>query len=309
MTQVVALQSPQQTEPFAGNASGRRLWSLWDIMIIFQAHELVGALRGVFHWIGLTDFMRSQGRGAEPFNEESRRLMLADVAKLQGVSLQAGLGSAAQTLGVILHRIGDDYNKHCEAAYLAGELVNAYDAVLEAVLRHRFLRVRLARHVCVDNPHLLGAATLKAFPSAKDDIVEAGNCLAADCNTAAVFHLMRVVEWGLRAFAVHLGVKQLKKSRAKKRATVPVAYSEWEKILDELQDRVDLRIAGMRRGTRKQADQEFFYPILQDIRGIRDAWRNHVMHTRRVYEPRDADAIFSHVHRLMTTLASRISEV
>jgi len=58
-----------------------------------------------------------------------------------------------------------------------------------------------------------------------------------------------------------------------------VEYSEWETILNQLQDRVHNKIAKIRRGAKKQSEQ-FYYPALQDLRGIRDAWRNHTMHTR-----------------------------
>lgn len=78
---------------------------------------------------------------------------------------------------------------------------------------------------------------------------------------------------------------------------------------NQLQDRVDAKLNKIKRGPAKQASQEFYYPMLQDIRGIRDAWRNHVMHTRQEYEPKDADAILGHVRRLMNTLAIRVREV
>ena len=64
----------------------------------------------------------------------------------------------------------------------------------------------------------------------------------------------------------------------------------------------------MRPGKVKQSAQEFYYPALQDVRGIKDAWRNHVMHTRREYTALEADAILEHVKRLMATLAPKVKE-
>ena len=51
------------------------------------------------------------------------------------------------------------------------------------------------------------------FKSAKDDIGAAGNCYAADLHTAAVFHLMRVAEKGMKALARHLGIKKVTKTK------------------------------------------------------------------------------------------------
>ncbi len=53
---------------------------------------------------------------------------------------------------------------------------------------------------------LFGLEVGMAFPRAKAEIKDAGNCLAADLNTSAVFHLMRVAEHGLRALAKHLEI-------------------------------------------------------------------------------------------------------
>jgi hypothetical protein len=172
-----------------------------------------------------------------------------------------------------------------------------------------FLRVPSPLAKYVDKSELFGHDVAVAFPSATADLRQAGNCLAADCNTAAVFHLMRAVEWALRALAVHLGFRQMritKKSGVRK--YVPLSHLEWEKVLDALQSRVDRRVERMRPGKRKQQVQEFYYPVLQEIRAMRDAWRNHVMHSRAEYSEADAVAVLGHVERLMVTLSRRVSE-
>jgi hypothetical protein len=64
----------------------------------------------------------------------------------------------------------------------------------------------------LEQEKLFGDAVYENFPSARGDIRDAGNCLAAGLNTAAVFHLMRVVELGLRALAKKLHVKKVKKT-------------------------------------------------------------------------------------------------
>jgi len=197
---------------------------------------------------------------------------------------------------------------------VATELRNIREAVDYELGRRLFIRVSPERNHCLEQfskESLLGPEVPTNFPSAVPDIREAGNCLAAECNTAAVFHLMRVVEWGLRALCADLGFSRVK-SKIKKSGRVvytPIEYSEWERILDELQERVDRKIVRIKRGPSKQTQQQFYYPALQDIRGIRDAWRNHVMHTRDEYNHEDADAILSHVKRLMSTLATRVTEV
>jgi hypothetical protein len=185
--------------------------------------------------------------------------------------------------------------------------------VIEAELQYkRFAFVPTDRAVQLDNIDKDWIEVQKQFPSAISDIRDAVECYALDKNTAAVFHAMRVVEWGLRALCVNLGFRRLRQKFKKsggKVSYIPIEYSEWEKILTQLQDRVDAKIVKVKRRPLKQQLQEFYYPALQDIRGIRDAWRNHVMHTRQEYKPKDADAVLDHVKRLMNTLATRIREV
>jgi hypothetical protein len=201
--------------------------------------------------------------------------------------------------------------KTADVSTLAAEVRHARDAMLSASGDRKFLRVASQRADYVDNKAFFGADVHRAFPSARYDILHAGNCLAADENTAAVFHMMRAVEWGLRALAVDLGFRRLRSKHRKsgKVTYTPLAYSEWEGILNQLQTKVDGRITTTKRGPKKQLHQEFYFPVLQDIKGIRDAWRNHVMHTRREYIGKEADAIHEHVQRLMSTLATRAAEV
>ena len=69
------------------------------------------------------------------------------------------------------------------------------------------------------------------------------------------------------------------------------------------------KVVAIKNRARKQSAQEFYCPVLQEIRAIKDAWRNHVMHSRRDYEPDEAVAILAHVNRFMTTLAAKVKEV
>jgi hypothetical protein len=199
----------------------------------------------------------------------------------------------------IASRAEIELNYPREFPAIRSEVMHVADAFRDELSRRSFFVVLPALRQYAENPNYIGNDVLKAFPSVLHEVYEAGNCLAADCNTAAVFHLMRVVEWGLRALCGHMGLRKAKRTKDK---YVPISYVDWETMLNQLQPLVDAKIAKMKRGKAKQAAQEFYYPALQDIRAIRDAWRNHLMHTRANYSAADAEAILSHVKRLMSTL-------
>ena len=279
-----------------GDENPNRLVTLWDIVNQFDAFRFGFLCHELFKWRSMA-LLDDAPRVVPEIIKASH-----DVAEdVRAFCEQVGFDDCLQKAIFSKHHLSNEPN----TSVVSNELRCLFESLLAESRKRKFLRVADTRVTFVDQDALLGQKVCEAFPSARFDIREAGNCLAAECNTAAVFHMMRVVEWGLRALCVKLGFKRLK-SKIKKSGQViyqPVEYSEWERILDALQEKVDRHIAQLKRGPVKQKRQQFYYPALQDIRGIRDAWRNHVMHTRAEYTGEDADAILSHVKRLMKTLA------
>jgi hypothetical protein len=236
---------------------------------------------------------------------ESTRSTLEE---LQKQSFAIGLANSNTQISDALAHIGHSQgDRSASAVAVRLEVVEA--AIRYDLSRRHFLWVNPGRNEYLDQDALFGDRVRDAFPSAISDLREAGNCLAAECNTAAVFHLMRAVEWGLRALCANFGftkAKSLKKSGKTK--YTPIPYVEWEIMLNQLQPRVDAKLNKIKRGPEKQAFQEYYYPILQDMRAVRDAWRNHVMHTRATYGHDDAEEIYRHVKRLLVVLSQKVLE-
>jgi len=137
-----------------------------------------------------------------------------------------------------------------------------------------------------------------AFPSAAHDIQEAGNCLAVECNTASVFHLMRVAEYGMRTLAWDRRVKIPKG---------PIEFATWEEIIREL-EKAEAAIMQYPKGAVREAQLNFYHGAMMELRAFKNAFRNQVMHTRSVYSNKDAIAIYEHVEHFMFILAGHISE-
>jgi hypothetical protein len=283
---------------------------LWDLMTFFLVADLLTAISVLTSVETQCAFLSESARqNAKPCPCLPNDTHKNTVAYVKKAFSYCGLGHIPEKIQLSLLQL--EAAQVMDASGVEAELRNIRELVLMECSRHRFLRVDPDRSAYLDQPSLLGDEVRQAFPSAIPDIREAGNCMAAECNTAAVFHLMRTVEWGLRALCANLGIKRVK-SKIKKSGRVvyaPIEYAEWERLLDQFQDQVDSKIQRLKRGSNKQDLQQFYYPALQDIRGIRDAWRNHVMHTRDEYTREDASAILSHVKRLMSTLATRVTEV
>ncbi len=216
---------------------------------------------------------------------------------------ESGWGFASEKISLIISHL-EYYGLACDWSSLGADLRNAIDVVMSAMWSVKFVNVDSEHSSYVNNPALLGEEIQKAFPSANYDIEEAGNCISVGSGTAAVFHLMRAVEWGLRALSVDLGVLDV----PRKSASIPIEFAEWDKILDQLYPAVQKKVDVLPPGRAKQEVQEFYFTILHDIRGFKDAFRNHVMHTRKIYSQKAADDVLDFVGKFFGLLSTRITE-
>jgi hypothetical protein len=142
----------------------------------------------------------------------------------------------------------------------------------------------------IETPNLFGAAVAASFPQAIFDIEEAGKCLAFERGTACAFHLMRVMEVGLRHLAKELGI----------------TYApSWESYITQ----INARIAGKhkQKGVRWKRDEPYFTEILGDLVTVKVAWRNPTMHVRRKYTPEEATDMFGAVKTLLRRMADRVT--
>jgi hypothetical protein len=64
----------------------------------------------------------------------------------------------------------------------------------------------VSKHPAGVRRRVLGKEVFDAFPTANNDVSEAGMCLAFERGTACVMHCMRILEVGLVALAADLGI-------------------------------------------------------------------------------------------------------
>jgi hypothetical protein len=79
----------------------------------------------------------------------------------------------------------------------------------------------------------------------------------------------------------------------------------WEKFNTELPKKIETRLKQIRKGALKQRRQDYYYSVYDDIKVVKEAWRNHVMHTRQTFNHDDANALFMRVKDIMTRMASK----
>jgi hypothetical protein len=191
---------------------------------------------------------------------------------------------------------------HLTWQQLSNELTVLRQAIEADLEKRSFVCIpqSLVSHFEAEYP--FGKAVFDAFPSAREDLKEAGNCLACECNTASAFHLSRAIEVGLWELGRD---RQIPLAISNK-----IEFTEWGHIIREL----DIAVAAIQQwpnSSSKEDAHRFYNHAVVEIRAFNDGWRRHTAHARPSM-PRmsneEAQAFWGHGQRFMNTLAGKISE-
>jgi hypothetical protein len=185
------------------------------------------------------------------------------------------------TFGLTQHELSEEYRVLRETidVGLKGHLIYRYPAEKAEVLRRWTTDWQ---------------AALKAFPSAGADVKASVDLWAMHHSTASVFHLMRVLEHGLRALALHL------------EKTFDV--QTWQVIIDQIESQIKALSKSLPPGPQKSARLQFLSEVAKEFSFFKDGWRNHVMHNRVTYNDEQARSVMDHVRSFMNRLSVELSE-
>jgi hypothetical protein len=165
--------------------------------------------------------------------------------------------------------------------------------------------------VYYDQPELFGTAVYTVFPKARDDIREAGNCLAHFLFNASVFHLMRTVEIGAKAMVRELSAQKFLEVPAsvngsRQMVRRPVELCDWKTLSDGLHKALVTLESGTKTSVAKKEKLEFYSHAVSQFRNFKDAWRNKVAHARTDYNHHEVKDIMNNARQFMQHLAKRV---
>jgi len=135
-----------------------------------------------------------------------------------------------------------------------------------------------------------------SFPSSTLDVEDACKCYALGRNTACVFHLMRVMEVGLRALGKSLNDERLD----------PKRNPSWETILKRCDDELAKSIKD--RSEDWKNSPEFFVDASANLRAVKNAWRNPTMHVEINYDEDRALEVLGAVNGFMRHISTKLKE-
>jgi len=221
-----------------------------------------------------------------PLSEKKKQELSSWFQPFEKDCLRLGLDNSAKTVSSILGILQTSNHNYGELGELFQELVGRLKDEIES---RKFFSVEIDKQSFFKDNNLFGKDVTEAFPSAIIDIKEAGKCLAFERWTACVFHLMRVMEIGLKVICKYLKTTKVTDTKNK----------SWGFILRQCEECL------------KQPEwknNHFIAEIVAMLHSVKDAWRNPTMHVERTYTEEQAQDIWNVVKGFMRHLATKLKE-
>lgn len=259
-------------------------------MLRFLAGIFMVAMRDLKGQVDLLSVAEYDGAGAERLTEFPQRVeevlerLEKEVARVPFNRL---------ILRKIRRLLGFIRNHDMTIAQIEPMLKELHNDIVDDLSHQLFLMVPEDRASLYRQPEPpFGENVAARFPNAAYDIAAAARCMALDEWTAAVFHLMRVLEKGLHSLATHLGLG----------LSSEIELENWKNIIDQI-ERGIRALEQTPKSASKTKALRFYSEAASQFRYFKDAWRNHVSHARAQYDEREALVIFEHVRTFMHDLA------
>jgi hypothetical protein len=234
-------------------------------------------------------------QSSTPLSGDDKARLVLNVDAITRVCRQMSLQSAENRL----QRIFGQLNGSTSYEVMHLELAVLKQSIEDDIQYERFYHY----------PHVLGevvlkiqsdwAPTIKAFPMVLSEIQAGVDCYALGQPTAAIFHFMRVAEYGLRALA--------RERRVRLPRNKPIEWGMWAEIISQI-DAAKKKIEQKRAGLKKDAALDFYSGAIAHFNGFKDQYRNSVMHVRKAYEPFEAEIAMRQVRDFMNKLSAKVGE-
>jgi hypothetical protein len=264
-----------------------RLWSLWDIMNRFRVASYGATLLALGRAAMAIESANAIGL---PEDESTDRRTISDALDQAAPSIEELPLSPVvryQFEQILKRR---DHATGTELAILIRELCNGLMVELSAAW---FLMVPADQREFYEQRKLpFGEGVAQSFLEASADIAAASRCFALDEWTACVFHLMRVLEHGLRKLAGTVGLPP-----------EAMEHENWKNIIDQIEKKIR-EMEALPKSAEKIARLKNLSEAAIQFRYFKDAWRNHVSHAHASYDNLTGPVVWTHVKEFMQSIAN-----
>jgi hypothetical protein len=280
-----------------------RLLSLGDIVESIRASLLFMHSRDIALQIGMMNIWIAKGQGdlrvssdgLTPLRNELGEVLGALLERREELPIKWQMRTKIERLQQRV--LSDQTLTVAQVELLCKELDND---IIAALAEPWFLMIPSERREFYEQrTPPFGMDVANQFPATIRDIAAASRCMALDEWTAAVFHLMRVLERGLHRFAGIVGLPM----------SDDIELANWKNIIDQIEAKLREMEQTQPKGAAKSERLQLYAQAASGFWQFKEAWRNHVAHSRATYDEPDAWSIWQNVRDFMVHLATRLPEV
>jgi hypothetical protein len=268
--------------------------SLKDIVEKFALSSIVTVVSLLMELEGTLRFARRNRKDETPIDNEDLK---AFITQLDG-ALMVCKSANLECLEIIKEAAGRFKKPNVTLGVM--EIKHVQAGINRELEKWQFVPIRPDLVPFFEKDDLFGWEVFDKFEDARRDIKEAGNCIAVGLPTSAVFHLMRVAEYGLRKIARSLRVTLTHRGKNQ-----PIEFADWDKIITGCNNQI-AKARSLASGAKRQAKLELFSDAAQHCLFMKDIWRNSASHTRSPYNQPEAVSAFDRVRVFMVFLATKI---
>jgi hypothetical protein len=240
-------------------------------------------------------------------------LLLTGLKYLANICEKSGLSDTADRINNASTQINfyqELKNIDGNTDQLLNNVIIQIDMICEVFVReakkHQFIHIPQNKSAVLLAVKEKWSPIWERFPSVEEPSRAATEAYSVGLNEASIYHMMMVLEVGLKALARRLVVKYDRQV--------------WDTIIEKIEE--GLRGAIQSRGrtpkgskpltpaaaARLRGDITLFSEAAKEFVWFKEAWRNHVAHGRAKYDENDALKIMMHVHNFMGRLSARLKE-
>ena len=244
------------------------------------------------HWIGFVRPDYEQLVQEVGFIQQTLNRLSQDVPTLEPAAISAGhlaeilLNNAViDSDGNVRFSVRDTSQLKAYIMQANGRLVDGFRSVLVLCIS------RSNASLYENNQPIFGVTFDAKFKRAQYDLEESAKCLALGRGTASVFHLLRVMEVGIRAVRTCLGV------------ALPLEGNErnWGMVLRRIREAKNAKPKGW-------AEEDLFDEIYALLDAVKGRFRDPTMHIEEIYTEEESRRVYETVRNFMCRLADRMDE-
>lgn len=213
---------------------------------------------------------------------EAINLMLPSYQEIRQFCDELGLQDTSEYLA----RLMKDLRSFPNAGNYSRSIVELQSRLAQELSHHVFMRIESPQYYG-KSPRFAQMVT-EIYPEIAHDVVEAGNCLAMDRGTACVFHLMRIIEFGLQRIGGRLKIEK-------------IHNKNWQQVLSQISVAVS-RMPESTTALRKK--KEGYTEVVALFETVKMAWGDGAIELKPAHSTKEAEALLCAVNKFMVQVAS-----